>query len=240
MHIVGLGSNVRFAVTDRYGGTSAGAFRSLNLSDHVEDEPARVADNRRRAADGLGLRPESVAWLNQVHGSDVAVIDEPPTDGPPRADAAVTGRPGVALAVLVADCVPVLLADRDAGVLAVAHAGRRGLVAGVVSATLAAMTSLGADPERTSALIGPAVGPCCYEVPADLQAEVVGKIPATAGRTRRDTPALDLPAGTHAELTRAGVHRVRRMEVCTAEDPAYFSHRRDGVTGRFAGYAWRQ
>lgn len=233
-----LGAGASTAVTDRVGGTSTGPFASLNLSLKVSDEPDRVAANRWRAAVGAGLDPERVVWMDQAHGSGVAVVEQLPAGPVPGVDALVTRSRELALAVLVADCVPVLLADGAAEVVAVAHAGRRGLAAGVVQATVVAMSALGADPANVTALVGPAVGPCCYEVPAEMRDEVAAGVPEAAARTRAGSPALDLPAGVLALLHRAGVRRCVRSWVCTVDDPAYFSHRRDGVTGRFAGYAW--
>lgn len=235
----GLGPGARGAVTSRFGGRSAAPFDSLNLSFSVGDEPEAVSQNRLHVAAELGLEPGSVVWMEQSHGCAVAVVDDSAPTGPVAVDALVTRRRDVVLAVLVADCVPVLLADAGAGVVAVAHAGRRGLAAGILPATLAAMVKLGAVPAAVTAAIGPAIGPCCYEVPAQLRAEVAGVVPETAAWTRQGTPALDLPGGVVGVLRRVGVRRCTRSRICTAEDPAYFSHRRDGVTGRFAGYAWR-
>lgn len=232
-----LGPGARYGISDRSGGTSAGAYLSLNLSFSVADDSSGVLVNRRRAATGLGLHPQRVVWMQQEHGAEVAAVAA--ATGPvPGVDGLVTRSRQVALAVLVADCVPVLLADGGAGVVGVAHAGRRGLAAGVVSATVAAMRSLGADPAAVTAYVGPAVGPCCYEVPAQLRDQVAALVPETASRTRAGTPALDLPTGVLAVLARAGVRNCSRSSVCTADDARYFSHRRDGVTGRFAGYAW--
>ncbi len=148
---LGEDGKARLAVSDRWGGVSAGGFGELNLAGHVGDEPPAVAANRERLAAGLGLTTERVAFMSQVHGRDVAVVDLPVTpDAPvPEVDALVTRTPGLALAVLVADCVPVLLSSPAPGgtVLGVAHAGRRGVLSGVVAATLDAMRDLGASPE---------------------------------------------------------------------------------------------
>jgi len=238
VHTGELGLGARYGTTDRSAGSSAPPYRGLNLSYSVGDEPVRVAGNRQRAATGLGLDPRRVVWMQQTHAAGVAAVAEAPMDPVPGVDGLVTRSRDLALAVLVADCVPVLLAHGAAGVVGVAHAGRRGLAAGIVQATVAAMRSLGADPAEVTAFVGPAVGPCCYEVPADMRDEVAGLVPETAARTRAGTPALDLPAGVLAVLARVGVRRSARSPVCTADDPAYFSHRRDGVTGRFAGYVW--
>ena len=142
------------------------------------------------------------------------------------------------LCVRVADCVPVLLADPVAGVVAAVHAGREGVRRGVVPATLSAMASLGARARNVTALLGPAVCGSCYEVPEPMQAELAGVVPAAAVRTRTGTHGLDLRAGLAELLTRAGIPEVVHDPRCTVEDPTLFSHRRDGVTGRQAGLVW--
>jgi YfiH family protein len=223
---------VRGLFTTRYGGTSVGAWAQLNLANHVGDAPAAVAANRSRLADELGGVP--LVALHQVHGRDVAVVDSAPP-GPPTADAAVTSRPGLALLVMVADCMPVLIADSVAQVVGAVHAGRGGLAAGVLPRTVAAMTELGARPDRCAAVIGPAVCGRCYEVPEAMREEFEGLVPASAGTTRAGTPSIDLAAGAAAQLGAAGVGTVRRTEICTMEDDRFFSYRRDGITGRFAG-----
>ncbi|RBL79681.1 laccase, partial [Streptomyces cavourensis] len=151
--------SAHFAFTDRWGGVSAAPYGELNLGGAVGDDPAAVGANRERAARRLGLDPASVVWMNQVHGRDVAVVDGPwGADAEiPAVDALVTTRRGLALAVLTADCTPVLLVDPAAGVVGAAHAGRPGLVAGVVPAVVEAMTALGARPSRITAHTGPAV-----------------------------------------------------------------------------------
>jgi YfiH family protein len=234
--------NARLAVSDRWGGVSAGGFGELNLAGHVGDEASAVAANRERLVAALGLTTERVAFMSQVHGRDVAVVDGPVTpEAPvPEVDALVTRTPGVALAVLVADCVPVLLSSPSPGgtVLGVAHAGRRGVLSGVVAATVDAMRDLGARPERTSALVGPGVCGRCYEVPAAMADEIVDLVPEARASSRDGTPALDLPAAVAAQLRAAGVTDVEVDGACTAEDPDLYSYRRDPVTGRFAGLVW--
>src|SRR6185436_10499677 len=208
------------------------------LGDHVGDDPADVAANRARVARELGVPGERLVWMNQVHGTGVTIVDGP-QDGPvPDTDALVTATPGLVLCVLVADCVPVLLADPVAGVVAAVHAGREGFRRGVVPAALSAMASLGARARHVTALLGPAVCGECYEVPATMQADVARVAPAAAVRTRTGTPGLDLRAGLADLLTRAGVRDVVHDPRCTVEDPNLFSHRRDGVTGRQAGLVW--
>ena len=213
-------------------------YDSFNLGDHVGDEPASVAANRERVARELGVPPEHLVWMSQVHGSGVAVVDGP-QDGPlPGTDALVTSTPGLVLCVLAADCVPVLLADPVAGVVAAVHAGREGVRRGVVPATLSAMASLGARARHVTALLGPAVCGGCYEVPPKMQAELARVVPAAAVRTRMGTSGLDLRAGLTELLTRAGIPEVVQDPRCTVEDRTLFSHRRDGVTGRQAGLVW--
>ena len=228
----------RRVVTDRRGGRSRPPYDSFNLGDHVGDDPADVAANRARLARELRVAEDRLVWMRQVHGTGVAVVDGPQPEPLPDTDALVTTTPGLVLSVLAADCVPVLLADPAAGVVAAVHAGREGVRKGVLGATLAAMTRLGARPGGVSALLGPAVCGACYEVPAAMQAEVARVAPAAAVRTRRGTPGLDLRAGLAEVLRTAGVAEVVHDPRCTVEDRRLFSHRRDGVTGRQAGLVW--
>ncbi|MFJ3288143.1 peptidoglycan editing factor PgeF [Streptomyces sp. NPDC086669] len=232
-------SGAHFAFTDRWGGVSAAPYEELNLGGAVGDDPEAVRANREIAAKSLGLGPDGVVWMNQVHGTDVAVVDGPWGDAPvPEVDAIVTARHGLALAVLTADCVPVLLADPVAGVAAAAHAGRPGMVAGVVPAAVRAMTSLGADPARIVARTGPTVCGRCYEVPGEMRAEVAAVEPAAHAETSWGTPAVDVAAGVHAQLARLGVRDREQSPVCTRESVDHFSYRRDRTTGRLAGYVW--
>lgn len=202
---------------------SIGRYASANLSGAVGDDPAAVATNRARLDRWAG-RP--VVIHRQVHGTTVAAAAGPVIE----ADA---------VAVLVADCLPVLVADPVAGVVAAVHAGRRGLAAGVLQAAVGALVARGADPAGMIAVVGPGICGRCYEVPAQLRAEVADLVPDTAATTRAGTPALDLPAGAVAVLRSEGVDSVRALRICTAEDARLFSHRGDGgaraATGRFAG-----
>ncbi|MEU7084438.1 peptidoglycan editing factor PgeF [Streptomyces achromogenes] len=232
-------SGAHFAFTDRWGGVSAAPYEELNLGGAVGDAPEAVRANRELAAKSLGLDPDLVVWMNQVHGADVAVVDEPWGEGPvPEADAVVTARRGLALAVLTADCVPVLLADPVAKVVAAAHAGRPGMVKGVVPTAVRAMAELGAEPGRIVARTGPAVCGRCYEVPEAMRAEVAAVEPAAHAETGWGTPAVDVSAGVHAQLDRLGVCDRARTPVCTLESQDHFSYRRDRTTGRLAGYVW--
>jgi YfiH family protein len=228
----------RRVVTDRRGGRSASPYDSFNLGDHVGDEPGDVAANRGRVARELGVAEDRLVWMSQVHGAGVRVVDGPQAGPVPDTDALVTSTPGLVLCVLVADCVPILLADSQTGVVAAVHAGREGLRRGVVPATLSAMASLGARARHVTALLGPAVCGACYEVPEAMQTEVTAVAPAAAVPTRRGTPGLDLRAGIADLLRKAGIPEVVLDPRCTVEDPLLFSHRRDGVTGRQAGLVW--
>jgi YfiH family protein len=230
----------RRVVTDRRGGRSASPYDSFNLGGHVGDDPAAVTANRERLAGELGAPVEQLVWMTQVHGTGVAIVSDAEENPVADVDALVTATPGLVLCVLVADCVPVLLADPVARVVAAVHAGREGVRRGVVPAALAAMTRLGAHPADVEALLGPAVCGLDYEVPAGMQAEVARVAPAAAVRTRQGTPGLDLRAGIAEGLQAAGVRQVVHDPRCTVEDVRLFSHRRDGVTGRQAGVVWLQ
>jgi polyphenol oxidase len=236
---VDLGPGVRAGFTGRDGGVSVGTWAGLNLGLHVGDDRGDVEHNRRLLTGWAGA---PVQFPRQVHGVQVRVAGSPGqglTSGvdpvEPPCDAIVTGGVGVPVGVLVADCVPVLLADPVAGVVGAAHAGRRGLLKGVLEATLTAMRELGADPGRIRAAIGPCAGPCCYEVPEQLRAESARRLPQTWATTRWGTPSLDLPGGCRAVLERAGVSMITELGSCTIDDHAYYSYRREPVTGRFAG-----
>lgn len=231
-------SGAHFAFTDRWGGVSAAPYESLNLGGRVGDDPAHVRENRARAADALGLAPDRVVWMHQVHGRDVALVNGPFGEDAPPLDAVVTQRPGLALAVLTADCTPVLLADPVARVAGAAHAGRPGLVAGVVPALVEAMQARGAEPGRMVARTGPAVCGDCYEVPAEMRDAVAEAVPEAFATTGWGTPSVDVAAGVRAQLEAAGVTSVEQSEVCTMESDDHFSYRREKITGRLASYVW--
>lgn len=231
-------ANVRRVVTDRRGGRSRGDFDSFNLGDHVGDDAAAVAANRARLAERLGVDAGDFVWMDQCHGTRVARVDGP-VDGPvPRTDAVVTRRRGLALAVLTADCVPVLAADPVAGVIGAAHAGREGAVAGIVPTLISAMGSLGARPEGIEVLLGPAAAGRHYELPDALADEVEQQLPGSRTTTLAGTAGVDLRAGIVRQLESLGVLRVRADTRCTIADEQLFSHRRQGRTGRQAAVIW--
>lgn len=231
---------IRRVTTTRAGGMSARPFDSFNLGDHVGDDPAAVAANRDRLAAALGLPPDHVVWMNQIHSAHVEVADGPRQQAFDATDALVTNVPRLALAVVTADCVPVLLADARAGVIGAAHAGRVGAADGVVLHTLEAMLSLGAHAPDVSAFLGPAVSGPNYEVPEEMAAQVEARLPGSRTRTARGTPALDLRAGIARQLVAAGVTAIDIDPRCTVADPALFSHRRDNPTGRLASLVWME
>lgn len=229
---------VRRVVTTRAGGASRAPYDTFNLGDHVGDDAGDVYANRKRLATELGLAEDRLAWMEQVHGRTATVVDGSETSAAEATDALVTAEPGLALVVLVADCVPLLLADAEAGVVAAVHAGRVGARIGVVPAAVEAMRSLGAEPSRTEALLGPAICGDCYEVPADMAADVEKHVPGSACKTRKGTPGLDLRAGLWRQLADLGVGKIGVDPRCTNEDKTLFSFRRDGTTGRIAGITW--
>lgn len=181
----------------------------------------------------MGLEAPALVFAEQVHGREVAVVDGPVAHPVPGVDGLVTAAPGVALVVLAADCLPVLMADPHAGVVAAVHAGRAGLAAGVLQRALELMACLGATPAGTVAALGPAACGGCYEVPARMADDVERDVPGSRGTTRTGSASVDLVAGAVGILDRAGVTRVRALGGCTLEQPdRFFSYRRDGVTGR--------
>jgi YfiH family protein len=202
-----------------------------NVGDHVGDDPEAVARNRDALAAAAGLpAPSEWVWLRQVHGADVLDADGPTSPGePPEADAAVTATRGLPLAVVTADCAPIVLASDDA--VGVVHAGHRGLAAGVIEAAAARVRAHGAPDVR--AFLGPCIRPASYEFGAADLAELVLRFgPAVERRTAWGTRAFDLPAGVRIALARADIEQVDDCGVDTYDSPAYFSYRRDGATGR--------
>jgi purine-nucleoside/S-methyl-5'-thioadenosine phosphorylase / adenosine deaminase len=225
---------VELAFTDRHGGVSGAPYDSLNLAWGGGDDLDALAENRRRLADDFGPG-DVVAYLHQVHGREVFVVDEPMATSwsAPSADALATTLAGVTLMVRAADCVPVLLADDEGAVVGAVHSGRTGLAVGVVPATVTAMRQLGAG--RLTAWVGPHVCGRCYEVPEAMRDEVSAVEPASRATTSWGTPSLDLGAGVRAQLEREGVEVVD-LSRCTRESPDLFSYRRDGrESGRQAG-----
>ena len=229
--------------TTRAGGVSAPPFDTFNLGDHVGDDPAAVAANRKRLTAAIGLGDNGVVWMNQVHGDRVVVIDGPLEAGAAavdKTDALVTTTPRLALAVVTADCVPVLMADARTGVVAAVHAGRVGARKGVVARAVEAMVGLGAHVEDISVLLGPAVSGRNYEVPGAMADEVEAVLPGSRTTTARGTLGLDLRAGIARQLAGLGITAIDVDPRCTVEDRNLFSHRRDAPTGRLASLVWME
>jgi hypothetical protein len=245
---------VEAAFTERTGGVSAAPFDTLNLGAHVGDDPAAVAENRRRVRTGLALPSEPV-WMEQVHGADVVDLDAyasresdsrksdshaGDTNRPPRADAAVTREPGRVCAILVADCMPVLFAARDGSAVGAAHAGWRGLARGVLEATVSALRC---PPRELLAWLGPAISQPTFEVGEDVYEAFVARDPGDRGafeHNARGRWQCDLYALARRRLAALGVGQVSGGAFCTVrERERFFSFRRDGRCGRMAALIWR-
>lgn len=226
------------AFTDRHGGYSSGDFSSFNLARHVGDDDELVAANRAALGQVLGLSGERIAYVSQVHGTSVRVIGsgDELRSGPTEADSQMTNLSGIGLAIMVADCTPVMVADTEAGLIGAIHAGRPGMAAGVVAETIGTMRAFGAEDIR--AVIGPSVCPRCYEVPADLRDEVSAIEPVAASVSVIGTPALDVAGAVAEQLRREGVDIEHFSRTCTRESDDLFSYRRTQRTGRFAGVVW--
>ena len=228
-------ARVKSLMTTRRGGISTAPWASLNLGDHVGDDPAHVLANRARLRQHL---PADPGWLRQVHGNKVV------EDGGGEADAAFTRRAGTVCAVLVADCLPVLFCDRAGSVVAAAHAGWRGLAGGVLEATVAAM---GTRPAELLAWMGPAIGPQAFEVGDEVRQAFVDHHPETAAAFAPQPSVAgakpkwlaDIYQLARVRLNRAGVTAIYGGGRCTyREAEEFFSYRRDGVTGRMAALIW--
>lgn len=224
----------RALFTGREGGISTGDHAGLNLARHVGDDELSVTRNRALLEVELGV---PLVFVDQVHSADVHLLS--PTGEVPvvTADALVTDRRDVGLAIMVADCLPVLLSDPVSGTIAAAHAGRSGLLNGVLQRTIEVMVECGARPADLTASIGPAICGACYEVPAAMREESSQQLPATWASTSWGTPSLDLRAGAVAVLCAAGIPRdaIDADHPCTLEDERFYSYRRQARTGRFAG-----
>jgi YfiH family protein len=220
--------------TDRAGGVSAAPYDTLNLAGHTGDSPEAVRTNRARVAGRAGVPADRLVVLAAVSGGPVGRVHPDSPAERTGVEALVTTETDLAIGVIAADCVPVLLADEEAGVLGAAHAGRRGVQVRIVTDTVASMRELGARPERLRAWVGPAICGRCYEVGDDVAAATLAVAPQARATTSWGTTALDLPRAVLAELAQAGVESVQADPRCTYEDPLLYSYRRDGVTGRQA------
>jgi len=207
--------------TDRRGGESLGVYESLNFALHVGDDPGVVDSNRKKIG--------SAQFMNQVHGNHIEVVDSLRLETP-TCDGLVTKSPNLSLAVMVADCIPLLLVSKE--VVGAIHVGRAGLVNRIALKAIQMMRSLGAI--EIHAVLGPSICGSCYEVPFQMQQDVIADHPRAFATTSKGTPGLDLPKALIADLIAAGVS-YEASTICTFEDEMYFSHRRQNPTGRFAG-----
>ncbi len=216
----------------RQGGISRGIYASLNCGPGSRDDAASVQENRARVAEILGAEPTRLLSLSQKHTATAVIATAPWEAGKmPDADAVVTATPGLAIGVLTADCAPVLFCDAEAGVVGAAHAGWRGALSGIVEATVEAMTTLGASPERIVAVIGPAISQKAYEVGADyverFLAEESGSAAFFATDEGSGEPHFDLPGYVGERLKRAGVGTISDLGLCTyCDESRLFSYRR--------------
>ncbi|KOR29970.1 hypothetical protein TI03_00875, partial [Achromatium sp. WMS1] len=222
--------------TTRYGGVSVGSFSSLNLGDHVGDDPDAVAINRARLTRALKL-PGEVLWLQQVHGCDAVYVGQ--AEFGCTADAAIALEPGLVCAVLTADCLPVLLYDQKQQHVGAVHAGWRGLLNGVLTNALIKLQS---SPKDVLAWLGPAIGPKAFEVGTEVRTAFLQRYPQIASAFLPSPQGhwlADLYAIAHHQLTIQGVEFIGGGQWCTASDPEqFFSYRRDGITGRMASLIW--
>ena len=223
----------RSLFTSRNGGVSVAPFESFNLALHVGDDSSRVIKNRGLLATQFGYSPDSFYFMNQVHGADVAVIDEKSSpDIVPTVDALFTMTPGKVLVTLIADCIPLLL--RSDRAVAAVHVGRQGLVRGAFESAIDVFQSQGIPPREIQAELGPSICGQCYEVDREMFSDVTKQIPATAAKIRPQSTCLNIESGLISKLDQTGV-AWKSSGLCTMHDPGFFSYRRDGVTGRQAG-----
>ncbi|MDO6728428.1 peptidoglycan editing factor PgeF [Marinovum sp. 2_MG-2023] len=219
----------------RRGGASSGIFRGLNCGLGSSDQSEIVAINRSRVAAALQVDPSELNTLHQVHSATAITVTAPISGAPPKADALVTDQPGIALAVLSADCQPVLFADADAGVIGAAHAGWRGAIDGVLEATLDAMTALGANRAKTCAVIGPSISQRAYEVGPEFIEDFIADDPDNTrffAQGNGDRYMFDLPSFGLSRLRRAGVGQAAWINHCTYHDPdRFYSYRRSVHAG---------
>ena len=232
---------VQALTTTRQGGVSTGNWASLNLADHVGDDPLVVQENRRYLHKVLEL-PAEPAWLQQVHSDNVVEAEAVSVDlqlEPPKADASVVRAPGQVSVVLTADCLPALFCDRAGSCVAAAHAGWRGLAAGILERTIQTM---GVDPGELLVWLGPAIGPQAFEVGDEVRRAFVEQHPQTAEaftRSTRQRWLADLYQLARIRLSAAGVQAVYGGDHCTfTEADLFYSYRRDDVTGRMASLIW--
>ncbi|PPI82759.1 peptidoglycan editing factor PgeF [Marinobacter maroccanus] len=232
---------VRAVSTTRAGGVSGRPWDSLNLGSHVEDNLEHVQENRRRLAEWTGLDSDRIGWLNQVHGTEVVELTPNNVGQTVKADASYTRHPGIACAILTADCLPVILSDCEGTVVGAAHCGWRSLCGGVIENLVSAMA---VSPETLQAWLGPAIGPERFEVGPEVRDAFLNHDPEAAHAFKAEAARpghfmADIYALATLRLNHLGVYNVTGGGLCTVQDPdRFFSYRRDGQTGRMATLIW--
>ncbi|MDP6437274.1 MAG: peptidoglycan editing factor PgeF [Gammaproteobacteria bacterium] len=230
--------NVHAFTTSRRGGFSTDSFASLNIADHVGDDPQRVALNREQVRGALDL-PEEPRWLTQVHGNTVVCADEIAAGA--EADAVWTDNPGIVCAVMTADCLPVLFCTRDGSRIAAAHAGWRGLCEGIIEATVNSLLTEGTKADDLLVWLGPAIAPDAYEVDSKVYHALIKHAPECERSFSPSRPGrwkLDLYKVASGILATFGITDITGGEYCTFSDQRFFSHRRLAPTGRQASIIW--
>lgn len=244
---VALGPGIKAGFTTRHGGSSSGSYSTLNLGHHVGDDPHAVTQNRRAVATWAQV---PLQFAEQVHGIHAHLVTggtaSSATSPLPTADALIAtpasvsdASQGIGLAIMVADCCPILLADSRRGIIAAIHAGRAGLMNGIIAATVTRLRELGAT--WLQAAIGPTICGACYELPADMVRQVAKVVPPSESTTRWGTPGIDIARGVAWQLEELGIPADTSAQMCTFEDDRFFSYRRtttcaqSSTTGRFAG-----
>lgn len=242
----GAPKQIKTMITNRHGGFSQAPFESLNLGSHVGDDPVVVQKNR----DALkSLLPNEPIWLNQIHGTKVVDADDYGSGSVvPSADASVTTKPGQVLAIMTADCLPVLLTSKDGKVIGAAHAGWRGLAAGVIEQTVTLMRAKQMDQTQTHtqseilAYLGPAIGPHAFEVGSEVRDIFMAQNPASAAcfeqLQEKGKYLADIYGLAALRLNALGIEHIEGGDECTLQNPDYFSYRRDQKTGRMGSFIW--
>ena len=226
---------IKYCFTNRHGGVSTPPYNTLNLAFHVGDNQANVIKNRTILQSKLNL--QNIVWMDQVHGNNVQTVSSPQTEPLPACDAIITNQPNIALAVMVADCIPILMFDPKRNIIAAIHAGRNGTFLQIAPKTVKVMQKeFGCVPADIQVIMGPSIHVCCYEIGDDLAAIVEKNF----GKSYMNGRMLDLQKLNHDQLIKAEVkeNHIKISRTCTCCNPNYFSYRRDGITGRFIGIIW--
>lgn len=230
--------HVGFRFCGRETGNSTGPYAGLNVGLHVGDDPQAVQSNRQSLFKHLPSHITDIVWMNQTHSSRVECVQQPPREDLANVDGIVTTNSSLALAVQTADCVPLLLADSGAGVIAAVHAGRVGACDGIALNALEVMIAQGANVHTISAWMGPSACGLRYEVPSQMASDVELALPGSRTQTIAGTDGVDIRRGLDTQLRSRGVQRVNISDICTVDDTRFFSYRREKITGRNCSLIW--